>query len=216
MSEQIRPRSKRDPAGTKERILKAGLAEFGAKGYGGARTAAIAKRAKCNIRMLYHYYNGKDGLYLACLNRVYGQIRARERDLNLLGLDPVDAIARLVEFTFDHMRDNQDFVKLAGVENTQRGRFLKKLAPLPSAALELVGTIEQILDRGLSAGKFRGDVDPVQLYISILSLSYVHLSNRYTLSITYGLDLGDVTWLGERRRHVTEMIVSYLCSTDRA
>jgi AcrR family transcriptional regulator len=214
MPNDTKTRAKRDPAATKERILKAGLAEFGAKGYGGARTAAIAKRAKCNIRMLYHYFNGKEGLYLACLARVYNHIRAQERALNLADLDPVEAIVRLVEFTFDHMRDNKDFVKLAGIENTLRGRFLKKLAPLPSAALELVTTIEQILAKGRAAGKFREDVDAVQLYISILSLSYLHLSNRHTLAITYGLDLGNPTWLKDRRDHVTKMVVSYLCSVD--
>ena len=62
---------RRDAVATKARILKAGLAEFGAKGYGGARTDGIAKRAKCNVRMLYHYFGGKQGLYLACLEKVY-------------------------------------------------------------------------------------------------------------------------------------------------
>ena len=70
-----KPAIRRDAAATKARILKAGLAEFGSKGYGGARTETIAKRAKCNIRMLYHYFGGKEGLYLACLQKVYLHIR---------------------------------------------------------------------------------------------------------------------------------------------
>ena len=212
MSDTGKPRQRRDPAATKERILKSGLSEFGAKGFGGARTASIAKRAKSNIRMLYHYFGGKEGLYLACLERVYGRIRARERELNLLDLDPPEAITRLVEFTFDHMRQDQDFVKIAGVENTQRGRFLKKLSPLPSAAMELIETIERILKRGQAAGQFRSDVDAVQLYLSILALSYTHLSNRHTLSITYGLDLGDSEWLDERRKHVTKVVTAFLAA----
>ena len=215
MLEKPKTRAKRDPAATKERILKAGLAEFGAKGYGGARTASIAKRANCNIRMLYHYFSGKEGLYLACLERVYSHIRARERELNLREMDPVEAIVRLVGFTFDHMRENQDFVKLANVENTQRARFLKKLAPLPSAALGLIETIRHILARGVAEGRFRDDIDAVQLYISILSLSYLHLSNKFTLSATYGQDLGNAAWLRERRSHVTEMVLAYLSSAAR-
>ena len=49
------------------------------------------------------------------------------------------------------MRNHQDFVRIAVVENMQRSRFLKKLAPLPSAASDLVTTIRDILERGAAA-----------------------------------------------------------------
>ena len=201
---------RRDAALTKERILQAGLEDFGSKGYGGARTEVIAKNAGCNIRMLYHYFGNKEGLYLACLERVYTKIRASERELKLHDLGPKQAVAKLVEFTYDHMRNNRDFVQLAIVENTQRGRFLEKLGPLPHAASGLISTIEQTLARGASVGVFKAGVDAVQLYISILSLSYLHLSNRFTLSVTYEQDLGDDEWLAARRLHVVEMVMAYL------
>jgi len=209
-----KPRAKRDPAATKERLLKAGMAEFGAKGYGGARTATITRRAKCNIRMLYHYFGGKQELYLACLERVYSRIRAEERNLNLKELEPLEAIERLVQFTFDHMRNNPDFVRMAGVENTQGGSFIKKLPHVANAAVDLIETIEVILERGAGAGLLRKDIDAFQLYISILSLSYLHLSNRHTLSVTYGRDVADARWLNERRGHVCDLILSYVKIPD--
>lgn len=212
MSEQ-KPKIKRDSAATKERILRAGITEFGAKGYG-ARTEDIAKRAKCNIRMLYHYFGGKRDLYLACLERVYSRIRNEERTLNLDQLEPIDAVRRLVEFTFDHMRNNPDFVYMAGVENTQRARFIKKIAPVANAAVDLIVTIEGILERGVRAGSLRIGIDAFQLYVSILSLSYLHLSNRYTLAATYGRDLSDSVWLDDRREHVSELILSFVKSPD--
>ncbi len=205
---------KRDPAGTKERILRASLVEFGSKGYGGARTAGIAKRARCNIRMLYHYFGSKEDLYIACLERVYSHIRAEERTLRLLQLEPRAAIEQLVCFTFDHMHRNPDFVHIAGVENTQRGRFIKKLPLLANAAGELIETIREILRRGAKERSLRGDIDAFQLYLSILSLSYLHLSNRYTLSVTYGRDMAESDWLDERRRHVCDMVLSYVRATD--
>lgn len=205
-----KPPIKRDAAATKERILRAGIAEFGAKGYGGARTAVVAKRAKCNIRMLYHYFGGKQALYLACLDRVYLKIREEEQTLELKSLEPMEAIRRLVEFTFDHMRSHPDFVRMAGVENTQRGAFIKKLPHVANAAASLIASIEKILSRGVEAGIMREGLDAFQLYISILSLSYLHLSNRYTLSITYGRDLADKAWLDSRRAHVCDMVESYV------
>ena len=203
--------SKRDAVATKERILKAGLAEFGLKGTGGARMDKIALRAKCNIRMLYHYFNGKEGLYLACLARVYNDIRAKEKGLNLDGFEPVEAIKRLVKFTFDHMLNNPDFVRMVAVENTESGKYLKKLTILHGDANSLIDRVSDVLKRGLAKGLFRKDVDSVQLYFSILSLSYIHLSNKYSLSVTYNQDLGDKEWLAARRTHVSEMILSYLC-----
>ena len=123
-----KPIIRRDAVATKARILKAGLAEFGAKGYGGARTESIAKRAKCNIRMLYHYFGGKEGLYLACLEKVYFHIREEEQKLNLHELPPVEAMTKLVHFTFDHMRKNPNFVHMAGAENTMGGEVCQKTA----------------------------------------------------------------------------------------
>lgn len=209
-----KPRAKRDPAATKERLMKAGMAEFGAKGYSGARTATITRRAKCNIRMLYHYFGGKQDLYLACLERVYSRIRAEEQTLNLRRLEPLEAIERLVQFTFDHMRYNPDFVRMAGVENTQGGSFIKKLPHVANAAVDLIETIEVILERGASAKLLRREIDAFQLYISILSLSYLHLSNRHTLSVTYGRDVSDDHWLDQRRRHVCDLILSYVKIPD--
>ena len=109
--------------------------------------------------MLYHYFGGKQELYLACLERVYSRIRAEERNLNLKELEPLEAIERLVQFTFDHMRNNPDFVRMAGVENTQGGSFIKKLPLVANAAVDLIETIEVILERGAGAGLFRKDID---------------------------------------------------------
>ena len=203
---------KRDAAATKERILKAGLAEFGTKGFGGARTEGIAKRAKCNIRMLYHYFGGKQGLYIACLERVYTKIRAEEQKLNLQELEPLEAIERLVKFTFDHMRKNPDFVNLAGVENTQRGKFIKKLPQVANAAGTLISTIDQILKKGAKDGLLKEGLDAFQLYVSILSLSYLHLSNRHTISLNYGMKLDDEAWLNDRRKHVVDLVLAYVAA----
>lgn len=203
-------RQKRDAAATREKILKVGIREFCAHGYSGARTARIARRAKCNIRMIYHYFGSKEALYIAALERVYSQIRARESELDLYSLKPVEGITTLVEFTFDHMAQHGDFVQLATIENIQRGKYLNRAASVPKATARLIDAIADLLKRGQAEGAFRKDVDPIQLYISILALSYLHLSNKYTLSITYGEKLDNPVWLAARRKHVKEMVLGYL------
>ena len=68
--------------------------------------------------------------------------------------------------------------------------------------------------RGLREHVYARDIDPLQLYVSILSLCYVHVSNRYTLSITFNRDITDPGWLDARRRHVQQMVLAYLCGAD--
>jgi AcrR family transcriptional regulator len=205
-----RPRRRRDPVATREKILRAGTDEFCANGYAGARIDSIARNAGCSMRMLYHYFGNKENLYLAALERVYQQLRSREEGLNLLHLDPVEGMAALVDFTFDHMAEHQEFIRLIGNENLLKGRYLKKSKYVPEATLPLVRAIEDLLRRGQTTGVFRRNVDPVQLYISILSLGFVHVSNKFTLSITFGQDLGDGAWLTARRDHVRDVILGYL------
>src|SRR3954466_7021259 len=54
---------------TRERILTAAVAEFGAKGYSGARTAGIAARAGVNQQLISYYFGGKRGLLDALRER---------------------------------------------------------------------------------------------------------------------------------------------------
>ena len=59
----------RDPEATKARILAAAVREFSAKGISGARVDAIAARARVNKRMLYYYFESKEGLFREILRR---------------------------------------------------------------------------------------------------------------------------------------------------
>src|SRR4029453_968170 len=59
----------RDPQRTRDRILAAALAEFSSEGFAGARVARIARRAKINKRMLYHYFGNKEDLFRESFDR---------------------------------------------------------------------------------------------------------------------------------------------------
>lgn len=57
----------RDAEATKERILTAATAEFAAHGFAGGRVERISSQAQSNVRMIYAYYGGKNGLFDATL-----------------------------------------------------------------------------------------------------------------------------------------------------
>ncbi len=201
---------RRNPEATRARILAAGIAEFSTHGYRGGRIERIAARAETNIRMIYHYFGGKEPLYVACLERIYLDIRTAEQALHLADLEPVKALGQLFDFTFDYLLEHPEFVRLISTENLERGQLLKQSQVVPHTTLPLLEAIRDILHRGERAGTFRTGVDPIQLYVSILSLCFVHNSNRYTLTAMFQTDLTDPDWLAARRAHAKEMLIGYL------
>ena len=110
-----------DPARTMAEILTVATHEFADKGLTGARIDEIAAATRTSKRMIYYYFGSKDGLYLAVLEEAYRRMRSIESDLHLDDLPPAEALKRLVEFTYDHHRDNEDFIRLVRNERIKSG-----------------------------------------------------------------------------------------------
>ena len=72
-----------NPEGTRRNIVEVATAEFAGKGFSGARVDDIAARTKTSKRMIYYYFGGKEGLYIAVLEAAYRSIRTIEATLDL-------------------------------------------------------------------------------------------------------------------------------------
>jgi AcrR family transcriptional regulator len=205
-----RPRGRRDPDGTRARILGAALHEFAANGYAGARVDRISRRAKTFDRMLYYHFGNKEALFRLVLERSYEDLWAAEETLELAGAEPVEGIRQLIAFTWHYYWEHPEFIRLLNSENLQRGRNLRKSARVSKLSSPFIRILEDLLRRGARAGAFRAGVDPVQLYITIASLGYFYLSNRYTLSRFLDVDLVEpgrrAAWL----RHITGVVLDHL------
>lgn len=66
---------------TRERILEAALEAFGSVGFQAATTRQIAERAGVNLPALKYYFDGKEGLYLACARAIVERYEERMLDL---------------------------------------------------------------------------------------------------------------------------------------
>ena len=202
--------AQRDPERTRAAILAAATQEFTAKGLSGARVDTIAKRAGINKRMLYHYFGDKEGLYLAVLEATYAAIRTAEVGLNLRDLGPVDGMRKLVLFTWQYFIDHPEFLSLLSTENMLRADYLKRSKRIRHLHAPLVGMISELLERGVKEKAFRSGIDPIDLYITIASLGFFYMSNRFTLSTIFGKDLATPARLETRGRHIVEVVLAYL------
>ena len=208
-SNNTRPQ-RRDPAATRSKLLMAARREFASSGLAGARVDEIAARAGVNKQLVYHYFGDKDALYLAVLEWVYEEIRAQERELNLEGLPPEQAIKKLIESSFDHLAAHPDFIALLNDENRGGARHVRGSRKLEAMHSPLVSLVSTILGDGVRAGVFRKGINPVHLYISIAGLSYFYFSNTPTLSAIFGKDLSSRTAQQARRRHVVDLVMHSL------
>lgn len=56
---------------TQRRIMDGALAEFSAKGYGGSSVNAICSSQEISKGIVYHYFETKDALFLACVEECF-------------------------------------------------------------------------------------------------------------------------------------------------
>src|SRR6187401_1388740 len=117
-------RKPKAPEANRVRILAAAADEFASRGFKGASMDAIAARTDTTRALINYYFGSKEKLYLAALEHVYAEIRQAESQLELDHLDPVMAIRRIVEFTYNYYLDHDGFVRLVVAENQAKGRHL--------------------------------------------------------------------------------------------
>ncbi|MBZ9772420.1 TetR/AcrR family transcriptional regulator [Mesorhizobium sp. CO1-1-8] len=195
---------------TKEKILSVAIDEFSARGFRGARVQHIATAAHANLRMIYHYFGNKEGLYISCLEDIYASVRRAELAVDFGTLKPQDALRKLIDDTFDFFISHPQFAGIVASENSEKGKYISRSGEIPKMAATMIQNIGSLLDRGAKLGAFRSGIDPVQLFITLHGLCSVHISSRYTLSKMLDIELGNDEWITQRKRHVRDVIVSYL------
>ena len=200
----------RDKDRTRAEILRVAAREFARQGYAGARVDEIAARTSTTKRMIYYYFGGKEQLYVAVLEQAYSQIRDAELAIDVERLEPVAAIRRLAELTFDHHDAHPDFIRLVSIENVHEAVHLATLPTLHELRAPTIEMISRILDAGRADGVFTAPVDALDVHMLISSFCVFRIANRYTFSALFGRDLTDPARRAAQRLMLGDLVVSYL------
>jgi TetR/AcrR family transcriptional regulator len=202
--------TKRERSTAREDLVAAAVAEFASKGFAGARVDEISLAAGVNKQLVYHYFGSKQGLYLVALESVYVAIREKEKALSLSELEPAEAMAQLVGFSFDYLAEHPEFLALLTDENRNHGVHILESERLRTMHSPFIEMLDATLARGVRSGAFCSNFDAINLYISIAGISYFFFSNNHTLSAIFGKPLGSRGALVQRRRHVIEFALNAL------
>jgi AcrR family transcriptional regulator len=203
-------RKPKAPEANRARIVQAAANEFASRGFKGASMDAIAARTRTTRAMINYYFGAKEQLYLAVLEQVYSEIRQAEGELDLDHLPPVEAMRRIVEFTFRYYIEHETFVRLVIAENQVKGRHLKKSKAMRTLNRPILALLSDVISRGQAEGSFRGAIEPLDVHMAIAALGNFNVSHQHTFSAIFQRDMGDRGDVAGRCAVVTDLVLRYL------
>jgi AcrR family transcriptional regulator len=191
--------SRRNPRLSQERILEAALAEFAAQGFAGARVDRIARRARINKRMLYHYFGAKEELFRAVLRRKMEQRSA------WLASAPEDITERL-PFWFELACRDREWIRLLEWEALQWGesRVLDEDCRGESFR-QALDRLRQMQTRGQLASGFAA----AQLMLSMMALTAYPLAFPQLTRLVTGLEASDPEFQRQRAEFLRTFALAF-------
>lgn len=204
------PARPRDADLTKSRILDAALTEFADHGLAGARIEEIAARTNSNKRMIYYYFESKQGLYQAVLHRAYEEIKLNFMQLDLEEVHPIEAIKQVATSIFNHYETHPHFVRLVIVENLHKSAYLDELQKTSETQMPSLELLAVALKKGQERGIFRRYVDAVDLQTLIDSFCFFRVSNQHTFSSLYQRDMMEAGKRSHYELMLQDLVVAYL------
>ncbi len=152
----------RDAERSRERILAAAVAEFGDKGYAGARVGEIAARAGVNVQLISYYFGGKAGLYR--------ELTARWR-LTSAELSGADSLAEVVAGFARVSLRQRDWTRLLLWDGLTEPPTSPADEPAALADGEpdfLLAAVQDLRERQ-AAGELPADLEPAQLLLALFA-----------------------------------------------
>jgi len=203
----------RDPEASRERLLDAGVKVFAQLGPDGASVSGIAGQARMNRRMLYYYFDSKDGLYRAVIERAYERLSCIDVQLAHMLLPAEELLEKMIRAYYDFLAGHPEIVRLLTWENLRRGKTSQAMDLVASKA-PIIEALRLALSRGKEEGRFRPDLDEKQILISCMALSFFYFSNQHTVSRALGVDLASHKAIGRRVDHVVRLILDGIRATN--
>ena len=203
---------RRNAARSRGAILDAAEELFAERGYDAVSLQEVADAAGVSRATPSYFFGSKEALYRAVLDRVMEpahDLVAAVRALGESGAPAETVIAQGVEGYLEFLASRPTFVRLIEWEVLRGGRFLGESVPhiaVVEQGLAAIGT-------ELKRPRFRA-VDPVQLLLSFVALSFFPLSHGPTLLASLGVDVRDPAFLEARKRHVVDLLLHGVMEPD--
>jgi AcrR family transcriptional regulator len=210
-----KPMGQRNPDRSRRRLLTAAIRLFAARGFHGVSVDQIVATARINKRMVYHYFGSKEAIYEAALHEVYGRIEDVEFHALGSGVSPREKLTRLLKSYFAFLDANPEFTQFLLWENVEKGRHIAK-GDHPLSKNPFIQRFRQTVEEGIAGGELRPDLDVSHLLIHFIGLCFIYHSNRFSLSQSLEMDLGDPAVRARGLQQVLSLVFEGITLPPRA
>lgn len=192
----------------KDKILNAAEEAFALKGFGGARTAEIAKKAGVNKALLHYYFKNKEGLYHAVMDRLLFELIQIAQDVLKKGFKGEALVGGLFNAFFDYSAKHRHFARLTTVESAgKESRYLENMLrnffkPLFERSCDHI--------RNESAKGRLNKIDERQFIITVYLSMLSFFSDAPFISAITGFDVLSKKHVSERKAFMKQMISKLL------
>jgi TetR/AcrR family transcriptional regulator len=147
-------------------ILAAAKLEFGAYGYAGARIERIASAASVNKQLLFHYFDSKDGLYVAAVSALLSDFQLPPPSL---ASTPGEALKWMAAELVGRVTAMPGLVRT--LAECGRGSAVPGGASRQASAwlAETTQSLRAIVVDGQRTGFFRDDVSPQEVASTVVA-----------------------------------------------
>jgi len=194
--------------GIAERLWDASRVEFSLRGYHGARVQGIARRAGCNVALLYRHWSSKRALYLDVLRTAWKGIAREVVSL----IDQGRGAPGVVDAYLDaNMRDPVG-AQILIRELLDGGPFLSQLVAAEPALIDPVrGAARALATRDGEPESLRPGLDAMLSVLSIGGLAALFASAHDSARAFLDSPVSAEVW----RRHLNDLILhGILCQPD--
>jgi AcrR family transcriptional regulator len=149
---------------TRERILAAALEVFAERGFEGAKTREIAARADTNLGLIKYYFDSKEKLWRAAVDRVFGSLAEIAGEVLPTDLT-TENLARIIRAMVRFAAHNPAFIRVMNDEGRRPGPRMRWLTDRHQKPLYEIAAA--ILRRGKEEGVLP-DVAPIHLFYVLI------------------------------------------------
>src|SRR5580658_900386 len=182
----------------RQALLESALVEFGAKGFDGASTRAIARRIEAHQPQINYHFESKAALWTAAVDHLFGLLREAlggvipvdltGTDVSALALAFAEGIRRFVAFAAEHPELNQIMVH-EGTASSDRLAWMTQTHVKPF--FDGIGPAWQILrDAGVAA-----PIDSEILYYVLIGAASLPYVNAPEVRLLTGRDPSSPQWM---------------------
>jgi len=214
----------RNADSTKKDLLNAGEIEFAAKGFDGARLQSIARAVGVQQALIHHYFDDKEGLYRAVIERGMAAVTAGSWTLlesmaqrGSRTQDPhgkVDVralVTGFVDLIVDFYAAHTTLLAILkhDAEKPAPTGHLPELRPLLATHFRPVIDAVVVVVEGLKGdGTFRADVDPRHLCVSTMAMACTPFQETQMFAVLWPeADFRAPAMIAERKREIVEMLL---------